>query len=493
MSRNLSTVSLLFCALLFQGCSGKKEASKKTNADSGTTTNSEGVVAGGDPVSEKTDGDTPAEPVVDDGDICECAGTGRLADFDDDEDDGIAELADRAKRAVRRLALGGREAAVARRVVFGNLHSHSSYSDGVGTPEEAFIHARGAGELDFLALTEHNHSGAAGSDGIAIANDPPLYEGPGAESLVKVAGTVSADDEFIALYGQEVSSISKGNHVCVFDVPRVVDTTEVPNGDFDKLFEEWLPDNLDTTGQQALVQMNHPWNSNCPNAIEYGRDDFDSFTEWRSTVDAQTQLIEVVNGPSHSTGTGRKPGGSRSEWRRYLTLGFHLAPVANQDNHHRTWGTITDARTGVAVKSLTKENLIAALKARHAYASLDKNLSILARVNGKLYGSILDDRPDVGAKLAVEIGIEDGDEPTGTYWVEVFADKLEGAGDTQRAKLVATYGPLQATDDASEENLWELPDLEYDDWDYLYLRVQQGPEADPERQAWLAPVWFRAE
>jgi hypothetical protein len=28
------------------------------------------------------------------------------------------------------------------RVFFGNLHSHTSYSDGVGTPEDAFKHAR---------------------------------------------------------------------------------------------------------------------------------------------------------------------------------------------------------------------------------------------------------------------------------------------------------------------------------------------------------------
>ena len=45
---------------------------------------------------------------------------------------------------------------------YGNLHSHTSYSDGTGTPAQAFAFARNTAPtpLDFLAVTEHNHSGA---------------------------------------------------------------------------------------------------------------------------------------------------------------------------------------------------------------------------------------------------------------------------------------------------------------------------------------------
>ena len=34
-------------------------------------------------------------------------------------------------------------------VFFGNLHSHTSYSDGSGTPDDAFRHARNTAGLDF--------------------------------------------------------------------------------------------------------------------------------------------------------------------------------------------------------------------------------------------------------------------------------------------------------------------------------------------------------
>ena len=39
----------------------------------------------------------------------------------------------------------------------GNLHSHTSYSDGSGTPAQAFEYARDVASIDFLAITDHHH------------------------------------------------------------------------------------------------------------------------------------------------------------------------------------------------------------------------------------------------------------------------------------------------------------------------------------------------
>lgn len=47
---------------------------------------------------------------------------------------------------------------------FGNLHAHTSYSDGSGTPDEAYAMACDEG-LDFFAITEHNH---IAGDGIRL-------------------------------------------------------------------------------------------------------------------------------------------------------------------------------------------------------------------------------------------------------------------------------------------------------------------------------------
>jgi len=42
-------------------------------------------------------------------------------------------------------------------VFFGSLHSHTSLSDGSGTPAEAYAHARDVAGLDFLAITGFCH------------------------------------------------------------------------------------------------------------------------------------------------------------------------------------------------------------------------------------------------------------------------------------------------------------------------------------------------
>jgi hypothetical protein len=101
-------------------------------------------------------------------------------------------------------------------VFFGNLHSHTAYSDGTGTPDEAYTHAQGAG-LDFLMISEHNHAAAEGTGndplGLHIATDPELYSGAGAQSLRSTAARVNQNhpSAFVALYGQEFSTNSGGN------------------------------------------------------------------------------------------------------------------------------------------------------------------------------------------------------------------------------------------------------------------------------------------
>src|SRR6266568_3388385 len=88
-------------------------------------------------------------------------------------------------------------------VFFGNLHSHTSYSDGSGTPSQAFTMARDTGKLDFLAITEHNHrqaeQGASPdrADGKLIGKDPSLYTGPSSSSLIPTAGRFNEDGKFV--------------------------------------------------------------------------------------------------------------------------------------------------------------------------------------------------------------------------------------------------------------------------------------------------------
>ena len=368
-------------------------------------------------------------------------------------------------------------------VYFGNLHSHTSYSDGSGTPEEAYAHARDVAHLDFLAITEHNHSQAesgagARADGKLIATDHSLY------TKVKTAAAgATSDSSFVALYGQEFSSISKGNHVNVFEIADVIDEAQVPNGEFKTLLS-WLSTRKDSTNQLALIQFNHPADYH-PADVDrgYGLDDFGSEAGWVSAMGAQAGLIEVLNGPALTNAAGVPPEKvMEADYLKYLNLGFHLGPTGDQDNHYKTWGTITDARTAVIAPQLTKAAILEALRARHVYATEDKNLRIIANVDGHLIGDRTNQFPAVGVELAISGTIADDDEPDATYRIDAFSD--DGPGGNAAAIADSTTIDTQGAFHVSGVS-FKGPGQ------YVFLRVTQFSENGTDR-AWTAPVWFDA-
>lgn len=376
-------------------------------------------------------------------------------------------------------------AAAQDRVFFGNLHSHTSYSDGSGTPADAYRHARDVAGLDFLAITEHNHRWAgpnAGdrADGVLIATSPHLYNGS-PQSLVAAANTANQDDRFVALYGQEFSTISSGNHVNAFGLDEVITS---PNGLF-RAFSQWLGDHP-VDGQPALLQFNHPAESSSPFAKEYGRDDFPSRAEWIRTMDGLAELIEVVNGPAMTKTTGKRPADIMEvDYLEYLNLGFHLGPTADQDNHYPTWGDATEARTGVIAPRLTRADIMAALRQRHVYASEDRNLQVIARVNGRLMGDVINTLPAVGAPLDIRLTLHDPDEPNARYQVHVFSDRRAGGPVAASIQTFVVQGDVQNH---------ALTGVTYvGSGQYLFLKIRQtSPSGANADRVWTAPVWFEA-
>jgi len=300
--------------------------------------------------------------------------------------------------------------------------------------------------------------------------------------LIQTAGRFTQDGRFVAIFGQEFSSISSGNHGNVFEVTSVIDEAQVPNGAWDLLLNTWIPANPDTTGQQALVLLNHPATSGSPNDREYGLDDFASFDGWRTALDARAELINIINGPSHDDGPPGRP--AESEYRRYLNLGLHVGPTADQDNHRPNWGSAAETRTGVIAAALTKPAIMAALRARHVYASEDRNLRIIARIGGHLIGTRVTGTtvPPVGAEIQITIDVRDPDEPGPTYLVEVFSDQIGGNDDANIVRTGTRDGDGSLT----------ITGLRYEGGDqYVFLRItQQHDDVTQGDRVWTAPVWF---
>jgi hypothetical protein len=372
-------------------------------------------------------------------------------------------------------------------IFFGNLHSHTSYSDGSGTPDQAYKYARDTAKLDFLAITDHNHrlceAGAKErADGIMIATTPQIYTGPQSSATIPTAGRYTKTNTFVALYGQEYSTISKGNHVNVFDIGEVIDDRVVTNGGFNLLLS-WLETHPDTTGQKAIIQLNHA-NQLDDYRIQFGADDFDSQAAWISKMSEHVALFEMLNGPAMV-----KTSGNRSEevmekdFDHYLLLGFHMAPTGDQDNHYKTWGTSTDTRTGVIADELTKPKLLAALRARHAYATEDKNLRLVFKVNGQLCGDILP-APATNSELQIAYTIRDDDEPDAAYKIEVHSGVVGGDA-VQVVDTVTTTGNTSSPR--------TIEDIHYDGGpQFVYFKIIQANEDGKPDRAWTAPVWFEA-
>ena len=386
------------------------------------------------------------------------------------------------------------------RVYFGLLHAHTSYSDGLGTPEEAFKHARDKARLHFFAVTEHNHAKAEAGignkrpedkerkDGVSIANQPELYSGPVTKSLIKAAERLTTDGKFVALYGQEFSTISSGNHVNVFEVNTVID---VDNGEYAQLYEEWLTEHKDSLGEPALVQFNHPdYRADLENEHtkpserfnDYGFDDYGrDFDKLVLHSSPYVRLIEIISGPALDIGTFNTISSRirhEKDYWFYLSKGFKVAPTAGQDNHYRTWGTITRARTGVWAEALNRKGILSALKQRRVFASEDENLEVKLQANDHWMGEVISAAGPMNLKFSIEL--RDPDEAGAEYKVLLYGGSIGGE---------------MVTDPLEEKDLTGDGKVEFDGYRYesgqvfYFVKVVQTT-GHGEDLAWSAPVWI---
>ena len=386
--------------------------------------------------------------------------------------------------AVCAAALSAPAHAQVEHVRFGNLHAHTSYSDGSGTPDDAYKMACEAG-LDFFAITEHNHDKGDGKgdrrDGRMIATKPALYSGT-ATSLVETANRRNKPGRCVTLYGQEYSTISSGNHMNIFDIGKVI---TAGSGKFDELLG-WMEQNRDSRGQIALAQFNHPETGR--EDRDYGRDDFGGSSEasWVQAMAPNVSLIEVINAQALKPGTDLRTHHHQSLYFRYLNLGFHLAPSVGHDNHYRNWGKSVDARVAVIAPELNRPGIIDALRRRHAYASEDKNLRVVFRSGNALQGDIIAP-PPLGSELPLTLQLHDDDEAGARYKVEVFKD-VPGGVSAERPVETYRFTGNQTTPVLLDGIRFEQAG------EYVLLRITQYSDSDDEHveedRVWTAPIWY---
>jgi len=260
-------------------------------------------------------------------------------------------------------------------LLFGNPHSHTSFSDGEpgSTPSDAYKHGRDLANLDFMAVTDHAYYFEA------------KYNGRDKFEVMKEMARQETTENFTAIAGFEWTAGS--GHINVFEstnwTSRNIKTTV-------EKFYSWL------IKEKALAQFNHPISM-------FGTfKDFEYYPE----VDNYINMIEVGNGSWTKNDTINDE--MFSNYILALKKGWHVGATVGQDNHIANWGTGNDSRTAVWVKKNDKNSILNGFKNRKTYGTEDKNAKLWIETDEVFMGDIYyyENKPE---KIKLKVNYNDPD------------------------------------------------------------------------------------
>jgi hypothetical protein len=344
-------------------------------------------------------------------------------------------------------------------------HNNPQYYAG-GHASDVYMRAQSAG-LDFFALTPHNHF-----------IDNAEY------GAVMTAANAADGHGIVALFGQEWSSVSSGNHAIVMNVEQRI---TAPNGEYDTLLDSWIPGYLaghpsTLFRQKPFVILAHPaltsfdYGDAEKALLEYGIDDYATRAAWAAALNQHVRLVEMQSGSE----------GDENGLPRVMELlndgvrvGFSVGP----DNHRQQWGTRTDGRVGALASAWSREPIAEALYARRTYCSEDKDLGAHLAVldgAGEPIAWMGEEIDSPGATLHLQVGLEDPSEPTRTYAVEVRIDDAVGGNQA----MVTTVPGLPSSIPEGNRN-FDVPAPP--SGGYVVVHVTASDNND----VWFSPIWIR--
>ena len=351
---------------------------------------------------------------------------------------------------------------------FGQLHSHTNYSDGAGTLEDALKYVKalpGNANVHFVAFTDHSNyfdkSGAANPEGalydMSKSTEYSQQRWKEYKDAVAAFNTENAGS-MVALAGFEMTWSGGPGHINTFNTPGIVsrNNTTLNNKTADAGLQAYYKLLSQAEGVDSISQFNHP-------GTTFGN--FVDFAYWDAVIDSRMYMVEVGNGEGQIGAGGYYP--SYEQYIMALDKGWHVAPTNNQDNHKGKWGNANDARDVILTDDFTEQGIYRAIRARRMYATEDKNLQITYTVNDLQLGSSITEVPE---KLNFSVTFYDPDKTDSIVKVELVAnsgivahtwsDPAELASGKVEAKLDPKYS-------------------------YYFVRVTEG-DGD---LAVTAPVW----
>lgn len=321
-------------------------------------------------------------------------------------------------------------------VYTGHLHNHTELSGGTGTSDEAYIYARDKAHMDFLGITDHAEH----------LNSTEWAQ------LTDSADTQNDDGRFVAIRGFEWSSSGKYGHVAIIDTADFVRSDSTGTDTFSELCD-WL------AGTNGIAFYNHP-----------GREDdsgneFEHFTHTPIDNFAGMELWNKSIGfDVYYYNDGYTEGDGYGYYDEALQHGWHTGASGSGDDHYATWGTRQPYRMAVLANAKTREEILAAIRARRFYSTLDPNLSLSFKINGN----------EMGSRIA-----------PGTFTMEISTDDGSST-DTFTSIVLVKNGTAAETWSPGVKKTGITSDITVNAGEYYYVRVLQ---ADGD-EAVSSPIWI---
>jgi hypothetical protein len=273
---------------------------------------------------------------------------------------------------------------------FGNLHSHTGFSDGskdsltsgVNNPVGAYAYAKLSQNFNFLGISEHNHFSSNNNPGFQIQSFQPG---------LTMADNANQDGIFLSLFGLEygVSSTYNG-HLIIYGFNQLIgwepNNYDIFNGkfDYDGIFKKVK------NNPNAFCYLAHPgftdFTTNGTSATALAN------APYNATYDSAIVGTPLRSGLAFSTFTNYDDypvGDYFAYYTKLLSVGYHLGIGYDHDNHYTNFGRSNGGRLVVLMPSLTRPNLTTAMQQMHFYGSDDWNAKIDFNTNGNIMGSIL--------------------------------------------------------------------------------------------------------
>ena len=336
------------------------------------------------------------------------------------------------------------------RVLWGDLHGHSNFSDGTGTPEDYFRYARDVAGLDIAALTDHDHWGM-----LPLDAHPEMWD-----EIQHQTRRFHEPGRFVTLLGYEWTSWIQGHrHVLRFDDEGKVLSSLDPA--YASPVQLWRA----LAGQPVLTFAHH--SAGGPVA-----------TNWAIPPDPVLEPItEIVSvhgsseAPDSPTPIYDPVAGNFV--RDVLGRGYRFGFIGSGDSHDGHPGLVqlngpVGGLAAILSEERTREGVLAALRARRVYATNGPRILLRTALGSHPMGSSITVGPGGSVSEALFVSV-------------VSPQPLERI-DLIRSGRVADTMQLAGERDVTVERRVE----ELRPGEYVYVRAVQRDSG----AAWSSPIYI---